>query len=74
MMDEKQKAAVPDPDFLIEAVLESRTASNWLKQALRDCLKRDCVDASRDAETLAYVLDARARKYIAIHHGPLARN
>jgi len=74
MMDAKLKAEVLEPDFMIQTLLESPTASNWLKQAIRDCLKRDCVDAARDAETLSYVLDARAKKYIAIHHGPQPGN
>jgi hypothetical protein len=40
-------------------IQDSFTASFWLKDALRDALKRDCLDAARDAEVLAKVLRAR---------------
>jgi hypothetical protein len=52
---------LPTIDQNIEAILSSDpSASNWLKNALRDALKRDPVDAANDAELLAVILSKRA--------------
>ena len=40
----------------IDHILESYSASFWLKDALRSALERDPVDALKDAETLLRVL------------------
>lgn len=40
----------------IRDILESPSVSGWLKDALRSALDRDCVDAARDASTLASLL------------------
>jgi len=42
-------------------VFADPSASRWLKQALRDALERDPVDAANDAELLADILDAECR-------------
>jgi hypothetical protein len=47
-----------------EQVLSDPGASFWLKNALRDALTRDPVDAANDAEVLAQVLDQRCRKIL----------
>jgi len=44
----------------IEEILTDPSASNWLREALRNALDRDPVDAANDAEVLAAVLAARA--------------
>jgi hypothetical protein len=46
-------------DAEINAVIEAPTTSRWLKAARADALHRDCVDAARDAELLAYLLGRR---------------
>lgn len=42
----------------IQGILDSPSASNWLKSTLRSALNRDCVDAAADAELLAELLQA----------------
>ena len=54
----KAGGAAPLP----EEVLADPAASEWMKAALRDALRRDPVDAANEAEVLARVLDAHARK------------
>ena len=43
----------------VEQLMESRSVSFWLKNALTAALDRDCVDAANDAELLAKVLAKR---------------
>lgn len=43
----------------IKSTLSSATVSYWLKNALRAALERDLLDASVDADELAYLLRAR---------------
>ena len=43
----------------IDEILHDPSASNWLRDALRQSLDRDPVDAANDAEILAAVLAAR---------------
>lgn len=43
----------------IDAVLASPAISCWLKTALAEALRRDCVDAANDAELLADLLGKR---------------
>lgn len=43
----------------IKTLLDSPCTGHWLKDALETALHRDCVDAARDAETLAKVLNDR---------------
>ena len=50
----------------IQELLNSPSVSFWLKDALRSALRRDCVDASHDAELLAMVLGARADEMLGI--------
>lgn len=52
-----------------QAVLRDRSASRWLKAALRVALERDPVDATADAERLAAVLEERLDRI----YGVLAR-
>lgn len=47
-------------------VLQSPTASTWLKDALRAALNRDVVDASHDAEVLAMILGKRCDDALGI--------
>lgn len=47
-------------DTVIAAVLDSPDASNWLKDALRTALQRDCNDAVADAEALLEILERHA--------------
>jgi hypothetical protein len=42
-----------------ETILASPCTSYWLKDAIRAALSRDCLDALRDAETLAAILKRR---------------
>lgn len=44
----------------VARILESPSASFWLKRALRSALDRDVVDAAHDAEILASILRKRA--------------
>lgn len=53
---------VPTP----EEVLQSPTTSQWLKDALRAALNRDCVDASHDGEVLAMILSQRCDDALGI--------
>jgi hypothetical protein len=46
-------------DDQIRDVIASPVTSFWLKHALADALERDCLDALRDAELLAYLLKDR---------------
>lgn len=52
----------PQPQSLptLQQVLDSPTASYWLKNALRSAIARDCVDAANDAEVLAALLRRHA--------------
>ncbi|BBQ03395.1 hypothetical protein BSFA1_85230 (plasmid) [Burkholderia sp. SFA1] len=46
-------------DADIQAALNSPSMSYWLRDALLSALRRDCVDAARDAQILATRLDRR---------------
>ncbi|GAB5098064.1 hypothetical protein [Caballeronia sp. HLA56] len=46
-------------DADIQAALSSPSISYWLRDALLSALRRDCVDAARDAQILATWLDRR---------------
>ena len=48
-----------------EVVLTDPACSFWLRDALRGALKRDPVDALRDAEALVAVLEARLNAVIS---------
>lgn len=50
----------------IEQVMADPSASYWLKEALRDALDRDPVDAARDAELLSRLLEARCVLVLAL--------
>lgn len=50
----------------VQEVLQSPTSSNWLKDALRSALNRDCVDASHDAEILAMILGQRCDEALGV--------
>ena len=54
-------AAAPLQDALTaEALMDSPSASFWLRECIASALERDLVDAANDAELLARVLAARA--------------
>jgi len=59
-------AVLPQPPSLAETIMSDPTSSYWLKDALRSALKRDCVDAARDAQRLAEVLASRCNETLAI--------
>ena len=42
-----------------EDVMRDPSASDWLKEALRAAMDRDCVDAAHDSRVLAGILEAR---------------
>lgn len=46
---------------LIDQVLNDPAASFWLKDAVRVCVKRDALNALRDAELLVKILQERNR-------------
>ena len=46
------------------AILNSQTASYWLKRQIRDSYQRDVLDAWKDAEMLAQLLKARYTKAV----------
>ncbi len=48
-----------------EQILSDPCASKWLKNALREALGRDPVDAANDAEILAGILADRTRSAAA---------
>ena len=48
----------------IPEILADPAASSWLKNALREALSRDPVDAANDAEILAKLLDRRCREIL----------
>jgi len=50
---------MPTYDEALRAVLHDPTASWWLKRAIADVLRRDCVDAVNDAEYLLKLLTDR---------------
>lgn len=43
----------------VRKVMDDPTASYWLKEALTSAMRRDVLDAARDARFLANLLDAR---------------
>lgn len=51
----------------IKEILEHPATSTWLKESLQSALKRDCLDAAKDADLLARILNQRVddilRKY-----------
>jgi hypothetical protein len=48
-----------DIENKIETVIAAPETSYWLKRALTEAQRRDCVDALRDAELLASLLRER---------------
>lgn len=50
----------------IEDLLGNPSTSYWLKEALTSALKRDIVDAARDAELLSETLRIRANEALGI--------
>lgn len=49
-----------------EDVLADPAASFWLKQAIRDCLARDPLDAANDASKLDELMQGRAKHLVAM--------
>lgn len=63
-------------DERIKEILASPSASYWLKNALREALERDCIDAVNDCEVLFEILQMRATETVAKLHSdalPYAR-
>ncbi|MDD2859451.1 MAG: hypothetical protein PHT60_14840 [Acidiphilium sp.] len=55
--------------MLAERILEDRSSSYWLTEALRTALLRDPVDAVFDAELLFKALDERLDVLLAVGRG-----
>lgn len=53
------------PEIEIQTVLNDPSTSTWLRQALENALRRDPVDAARDAELCSIVLQRRADELLA---------
>lgn len=49
----------------IETLLRDPSTSHWLKHALRSALERDALDAARDADLLAELLEDRVADLLA---------
>jgi len=59
----------PHPVLDCDELLSRQDVSYWLKNALRQALQRDPVDASRDAELLAGALRIRADAILCVDAG-----
>lgn len=57
LTEHKAIVATLAADNEIARVLASPTSSQWLKDALRAAIRRDCADACDDAALLARLLD-----------------
>jgi hypothetical protein len=57
-------------DHEVEKVMADRSASDWLKAALRGALNRDPVDALNDAFALAGILEERLRVELDLDEPP----
>ena len=51
----------------IDEVLADPAASLWLKRALQPSLSRDPVDAARDSDVLARMLERRCDEILSAH-------
>lgn len=63
-------------DQRIKEILDSPSASYWLKKTLTAALERDCIDAVNDCEVLFEILQMRATEKVAKLHNdalPFAR-
>lgn len=49
----------------IQQLLDSPSTSYWLKNALRALLERDALDATRDAEALAELMEERLNEILS---------
>ncbi len=49
----------------IQEVINDPSASTWLREALKQSLERDPVDAASDAELLAELLDQRCTEVLS---------
>ena len=52
-------ASIEEIDAAIRTAVDTCGTSQWLREALVSALRRDCVDAARDAQTLAALLSRR---------------
>ncbi|CAL8481719.1 protein of unknown function (plasmid) [Caballeronia sp. S22] len=64
---ERVRADMIDAD--IRAAIDSPSTSYWLRDALASVLRRDCVDAARDAHALAALLGRRCDAIIGRREG-----
>ncbi|HEP8974316.1 TPA: hypothetical protein VDU83_006745 [Pseudomonas aeruginosa] len=62
-----RRESAPPPS--VDGILAAPDTSFWLKDALRAALSRDPVDAAKDAELLATVLNSRADAILAARRG-----
>jgi hypothetical protein len=52
-------------DAEIITLIEDPATSDWAREALRQALQRDCVDAASEAAVIADVLERRAVAHLA---------
>jgi hypothetical protein len=55
-----------EPVAILEGILNDPAASMWLREALREALERDPLDALNDVLALADILEMRLRKAYGI--------
>ena len=58
--------STPAEEMSVEGILADDAASNWLKTALQEALKRDPVDSLNDALALAGALEDRLRAFLEL--------
>lgn len=68
-------ANLPAIDSGIASMIAHPATSDWLRQALRDNVKRDPVDALKDAEVLQELLELRCNAALLTNmtHGHILR-
>jgi hypothetical protein len=54
----------------VDAMMADSSVSTWLKNALRDALERDPIDALNDALALAGILEDRLRTVLDLRESP----
>lgn len=56
-------------DAEIMSLIEDPATSDWAREALRQAMQRDCVDAASEAAVIADVLERRAVAHLAAISG-----
>ena len=58
---------LPSIDAGIDSMVKHPATSNWLQQALMDAVRRDPLDALKDAEVLVELLELRFNAVMLTH-------